>query len=169
MAVDVFELFGKLKLDKRDFEEGLSSARNGLSKFESGSKKVLSAVGKFSAAAIGTAATGVSAIVKKSVSAYGEYEQLVGGVETLFGDSAKKVIDDSKEAFKTAGMSMNEYMETSIQSAASLINSLDGDQEKASKLMNMSITDMADKMLVRIKRVELYQRCEAKRPQEMAA
>ena len=144
MAVDIFELFGKLKLDKRNFEEGLSSAKDGLSKFESVSKKALSAVGNLSVAAVKTAAKGVSTIVKKSVSAYGEYEQLVGGVETLFGDSAEKVIDDSKEAFKTAGMSMNEYMETSIQSAASLISSLDGDQEKASKLMNMSITDMAD-------------------------
>ena len=86
----------------------------------------------------------MAGLVKQSVSAYGEYEQLVGGVETLFGESAYKVLEDSKTAFKEAGMSMNEYMETSIQSAASLINSLDGDQAKAAELMKISITDMSD-------------------------
>ena len=62
----------------------------------------------------------------------------------LFGESAPKVLADADQAFKTAGMSASQYMDTSIQSAASLINSLGGDQAKAAELMNMSITDMAD-------------------------
>ena len=149
MAEEVFSLFALLKIDKTKFDEGLGKAKDGLNKFSTGAKKVFSVIGKTSAAALGAAATGVTAMIKKSAAAYGEYEQLVGGVETLFGDSAAKVIKDSEQAFKTAGMSMNEYMQTSIQSAASLINSLDGDQKKAAEMMNMSITDMADKMLVR--------------------
>lgn len=149
MAEEVFSLFALLKIDKTKFDEGLGKAKDGLNKFSTGAKKVFSVIGKASAAALGAAATGVTAMIKKSAAAYGEYEQLVGGVETLFGDSAARVIKDSEQAFKTAGMSMNEYMQTSIQSAASLINSLDGDQKKAAEMMNMSITDMADKMLVR--------------------
>lgn len=149
MASEVFELIGKIKIDKSGFEKGLSSAKDSVNKFATGAKKVFSTVAKASAATLGASAAGVTAIVKKSTDAYGKYEQLVGGVETLFGESAKRVIADSEQAFKTAGMSTNEYMETSIQSAASLINSLGGDQKKAAELMNMSITDMADKMLVR--------------------
>lgn len=99
---------------------------------------------KVGTVAIGAASTAVGAVTKSAVSAYGEYEQLVGGVETLFGKSANVVLENSEKAFKTAGMSMNDYMETSIQSAAALINSLDGDQAKAAELMDMSIIDMAD-------------------------
>ena len=110
------------------------------SKFASGVKIAGAAAG----AAISAAATGVSAITKSAVSSYAEYEQLVGGVETLFGDSAETVLANASSAFETAGQSMNDYMETSIQSAAALINSLDGDTAKAADLMDVSITDMAD-------------------------
>lgn len=79
-----------------------------------------------------------------SAKGYSDYEQLAGGVETLFGKSSKSVIDNAQKAYKTAGMSANGYMETSIQSAAAMINSLGGNQAKASELMNMSITDMSD-------------------------
>lgn len=99
---------------------------------------------KVGTVAIGAASTAVGAVTKSAVSAYGEYEQLVGGVETLFGKSANVVLENSEKAFNTAGMSMNDYMETSIQSAAALINSLGGDQAKAADLMDMSIIDMSD-------------------------
>lgn len=92
-----------------------------------------------------TAATGAATVLAKSaIDSYADYEQFVGGVETLFGDSAGKVIADASDAFKTAGMSANDYMNTTITSAASMINSLGGDTEKAAELMNMSITDMSD-------------------------
>ena len=142
--MDLFDLAAKITLDSSEYENGIKKASGETDGFGSKIKKAFSVIGKMSLAAVGAAATGISAIVKQSVSAYGEYEQLAGGVETLFGSSANKVMEDAKQAFKTAGMSANEYMETSIQSAASLINSLGGDQEKAAKLMNMSITDMAD-------------------------
>lgn len=131
-------------MDSSSYNEGLDQAENKANSFGSKLKSGLGAVGKIGAAAVGAAATAIGAVVSKSIDAYGNYEQLVGGVETLFGDSAQKVIADAQNAFQTAGMSMNAYMETSIQSAASLINSLDGDQAKAAELMNMSITDMAD-------------------------
>lgn len=94
--------------------------------------------------AVGAGVAGAAALTTAATSAYGEYEQLVGGVETLFGDSAQSVIENAQRAFTTAGMSANDYMETSIQSAAALINSLEGDTSQAANLMDMSITDMAD-------------------------
>lgn len=138
--MDLFSLVASLTLDSSGFDSGTKDAE---SKASSLGSKIQSAM-KVGAVAIGAATGAVVAFAKQSVSAYADYEQLAGGVETLFGDSAGKVMKDAEQAFKTAGMSMNEYMETSIASAASLINSLGGDQSKAADLMNMSITDMAD-------------------------
>lgn len=107
-------------------------------------KDGLATVAKIGIAATGAAATGVATLVKQSISAYAEYEQLTGGIETLFGDSANKVIANSEKAFATAGMSVNEYMETSIQGAAALINSLGGDTAQAAELIDVSIQDMSD-------------------------
>ena len=156
MAVDIFDLVAKIKLDTSDFEKDVKKSKGDLDDFGKSAStfgqvlkanlasgaitKGLSLLGS----AIKSVTGSMAGLVKQSVSAYGEYEQLVGGVETLFGESAYKVLEDSKTAFKEAGMSMNEYMETSIQSAASLINSLDGDQAKAAELMKISITDMSD-------------------------
>lgn len=159
MATDVFDLYGKIKLDTSEYARNLDKADKGFSEFGKKIKAGLGAITAASAAAVGAGAAAVGKIVSDSVSAYGSYEQLVGGVQTLFGDSAAKVLENSEQAFRTAGMSMNEYMETSIQSAAALINSLEGDQAQAADLMDMSIRDMSDKMLVRVKRIELYQRC----------
>lgn len=142
--MDLFDLFAKLSLNSEDYEKGLEDAKKSADGFGSKLKTGLKTAAKVTAAAVGTAAAGVTSIVKQSVEAYADYEQLVGGVETLFGDAAGKVLANSETAFKRAGMSMNEYMETSIQSAAALINSLGGDQKKAAKLMDMSLTDMSD-------------------------
>ena len=81
---------------------------------------------------------------KQAIASYGEYEQLVGGVDTLFKDSSKKVQDYAKNAYMTAGLSANEYMQTVTSFSASLISSLGGDTEKASEIGNMAITDMSD-------------------------
>lgn len=131
--MDVFDLQAKIRLDDSEYKNGLSAIKGTLADFA-----------KFSAATLGAVATGVSAIAKESVSAYADYEQLAGGIETLFGSSADTVMKNAEKAYQTAGRSMNEYMETSIQSAAALINSLGGDQAKAAELMDLSITDMAD-------------------------
>lgn len=148
MATDVFNLRAVLGLDSAEFDKGLDKASG---KTQTFGQKLASGLGTFAkvglataTAAIGAAAAGIASLTKQATENYAEYEQLVGGVETLFGDSAAKVMADASSAFKDAGMSMNDYMETSIQSAAALINSLGGDQAKAADLMNVSIVDMSD-------------------------
>ena len=81
---------------------------------------------------------------KQAISSYADYEQLVGGVETLFKDSAGTVQEYAANAYKTAGLSANEYMETVTSFSASLISSLDGDTTKAAEVANRAITDMSD-------------------------
>ena len=93
------------------------------------------------AAVAGTALTG---LVTASVNAYADMEQNLGGVETLFKDSADKVIANSKQAYESAGMSANEYMETVTGFSASLLQGLGGDTQKAAEIADMAVTDMAD-------------------------
>ena len=81
---------------------------------------------------------------KQAIESYADYEQLVGGVETLFGESAGIVQEYANNAYKTAGLSANEYMETVTSFSASLISSLGGDTKKASEYGNRAITDMSD-------------------------
>ena len=97
---------------------------------------------------LGNAIKGVGSafvdIGKQAIASYGEYEQLVGGVDTLFGNSSKKVQEYASNAYMTAGLSANKYMETVTSFSASLISSLDGDTAKATEIANMAITDMSD-------------------------
>ena len=83
-------------------------------------------------------------IGKAALDAYADYEQLVGGVETLFGKSAGTVQQYAANAYKTAGLSANQYMETVTGFSASLLQSLGGDTEEAARMADMAITDMAD-------------------------
>ena len=114
-------------------------------------QKVLGKIGsavntavKASAAAVGAASAGVAALGTACINAYADYEQLVGGVETLFKDSADTIQTYADNAYKTAGLSANEYMETVTSFSASLLQSLDGDTEKAAAAADLAITDMAD-------------------------
>lgn len=106
--------------------------------------EALKAVGTVAIAAVGAATTAVAGLVKESVASYGEFEQLIGGVETLYSKSYEGVIENAFSAFKTAGLSANEYMETATGFAASLVQSLGGDTVKAAEMADMAITDMAD-------------------------
>ena len=83
-------------------------------------------------------------IGKQAMDSYGEYEQLVGGVNTLFGENGKKVQEYANNAYKTAGLSANQYMETVTSFSASMIASLNGDTAKASEVSNRAIIDMSD-------------------------
>lgn len=94
--------------------------------------------------AIGAVGSAFIDVGKQAIQSYAQYEQLVGGVDTLFGESSKKVQEYASNAFKTSGMSANEYMETVTSFSASLIASLDGDTEKASEVANRAIIDMSD-------------------------
>ena len=95
--------------------------------------------------AAASAATAISGVIAESVKGYGEYEQLVGGVQKLFGEmDYQAVVDNASEAFKTAGLSANDYMETVTNFSASLISSLEGDTAAAVEYADMAITDMSD-------------------------
>lgn len=89
-------------------------------------------------------AKGAFNLGKQSIESFAEYEQLVGGVDTLFKESSGKVQDYANNAYKTAGLSANEYMETVTSFSASLLQSLDGDTAKSAEVADMAITDMAD-------------------------
>ncbi|MCI7498226.1 MAG: hypothetical protein MSA82_02310 [Oscillospiraceae bacterium] len=106
--------------------------------------KTMSVIAEAALAASAAAATAVGVLAKNAIESYGEYEQLVGGVETLFGDSADVIQGYAEEAFSTVGMSCNAYMETVTGFAASLVSSLDGDTAKAAEKANTAVSDMAD-------------------------
>lgn len=108
----------------------------------------LSGVLKKGSVAIGTgiaAATGaVATLTGLAVKQYATYEQMVGGVETLFKNSAGLVERYAAGAFETAGLSANEYMETITGFSASLLQGLGGDTEKAARIGNQAVIDMSD-------------------------
>ena len=89
-------------------------------------------------------ASGIKSLISGAIEGYGEYEQLVGGVETLFGSSADTVIKNAENAYKTAGLSANAYMETVTSFSASLLQSMGNDTEAAAKKADLAITDMSD-------------------------
>lgn len=107
-------------------------------------KPAAAAAVKALAAVTAAAGTAFAAVVKQSVEDYSDYEQLVGGVETLFKNSSDKVVSYANNAYKTAGMSANEYMETVTSFSASLLQGLGGDTEAAAVIADQAITDMSD-------------------------
>lgn len=126
---------------KKSLTDELSGAgEEGAGKFSEAFSKAL----KVGAAAIGAAATAVGKIIGDSINNYADYEQLVGGVETLFGKSANIVQTYAANAYKTAGLSANEYMETVTGFSASLLASLGGDTQAAAIIADVAISDMSD-------------------------
>lgn len=128
---------GSLLFDTKLDSSGLST---GLSKLGGVAKKALGAT----TAAIGAGVVAAGALVTAGVQGYAEYEQLVGGVDTLFKDSSQKVQEYADNAYKTAGLSANAYMETVTSFSASLLQSLDGDTNAAAEKADQAITDMSD-------------------------
>lgn len=117
---------------------------SGLKKLTSTLGKVGIEAGKILAKGIAVGVAGVGVIVGKAIMEYADYEQLVGGVETLFGDSAGTVQKYADEAWSAAGLSANDYMQTVVGFSASLIQSLGGNTGAAAEYANMAIIDMAD-------------------------
>ena len=115
-----------------------------VSQFGGALKSGLAVAAKAAAAATAAAAGAVIALTKSAVENYGEYEQLVGGVETLFKDSAGTVEEYANNAYKTAGLSANEYMETVTSFSASLLQSMGNDTQAAAEKADQAITDMSD-------------------------
>ena len=134
--MNLMDLFVKISVDDQ-----ASSQVEALSgKLKSG----LVTAAKVGAAAVAAAGTAIIAIGKQAIEQYAEYEQLVGGVETLFKQSSDTVMKYAENAYKTAGLSANKYMSTVTSFSASLLQSLGGDTEAAAKYADMAITDMSD-------------------------
>ncbi len=127
------ELKGMNKID-------LSKVRDTLKKVGDVALQVVKKVGQVTAA-VGGALLGITTAGVKS---YAQLEQNIGGVETLFGKSAQKVIKNAQQAYKTAGVSANEYMAGVTSFSASLLQSLSGDTNKAAKIADMAFRDMSD-------------------------
>ena len=130
-------------LDSEAEKLGSTSEKSG-SKVLSGLGGALKSIAKIGVAATGAAATGIGFLTKSAVESFAEYEQLVGGVETLFKDSSDEVMKYAENAYKTAGMSSNEYMDTVTGFSASLLQGLKGDTAAAAKYADLAITDMSD-------------------------
>lgn len=127
--------------------EGKKAGDNSEKHFEKmgkAAKKAGAVMAKGLAAGLAAAATGVVALTKAAIEGYAEYEQLIGGVETLFKDSAGVVEDYANNAYKSAGLSANAYMETITGFSASLLQSLGGDTAKAAEYGNQAVIDMSD-------------------------
>lgn len=109
--------------------------------------KALSTAGRVAAASIAAALAGLGKVAADAFAGFADYEQLVGGIDTLFGEgtkAAEMVKQQAAEAYRTAGLSANDYMETVTGFSASLLQSLGGDAEQAAAIADMAIRDMAD-------------------------
>lgn len=146
MATNVFDLFARISLDSSGYEKGLAGAGSAFSKAADGIKSTISTISTVSAAAVSAVAAGIGTIAEKSLNSYTSYEQLVGGVETLFKDSADKVQQYADNAYKTAGMSANQYMEQLTSFASSLIQSTGrGAQQDIDKLKEAQDAELTER------------------------
>ena len=134
--MNLMDLFVKISVD----DKASSQVETLSGKLKNG----LVTAAKVGAAAVAAAGTAIIAIGKQAIKQYAEYEQLVGGVETLFKQSSDTVMKYAENAYKTAGLSANKYMSTVTSFSASLLQSLGGDTEAAAKYADMAITDMSD-------------------------
>lgn len=126
--------------------EGVGDAMDGAGQKTSIFGDVLKAnlLGNAIVSGVKAVASGIKSLISGAIEGYGEYEQLVGGVETLFGSSADTVIKNAENAYKTAGLSANAYMETVTSFSASLLQSMGNDTEAAAKKADLALTDMSD-------------------------
>ena len=148
MAETVGEVRIGLVFDGEKLKASTAQAEKEVEKAGSSIASKARTVGKFAAgafiAAAGAATTAVIGVTKKAFDAYGEFEQLAGGAETLFKDSSDIVLANAQNAFKTAQMSANSYLDTVTSFSASLLQSLGGDTKKAAEVADSAIIDMAD-------------------------
>lgn len=163
--MDIFSIVGKISINYADAIKGIEKvgdeadklngsigeignsmddAGGKASKFGEKIGSALARAAKIGLAAVTAAATAVTALTGAAINRYGDYEQLVGGVETLFKDASETVQDYASGAFRTAGLSANEYMETVTSFSASLLQGLEGNTAQAAEIANLAITDMSD-------------------------
>ncbi len=143
--MNVFDLFARISLDTSDYDRGLNEASGKISSFGDKLKSGLAMAAKVGTAALTASSTAMGALVKSSTEEYAQYEQLVGGVDTLFKERSEEVKQNAHDAYKTAGLSANEYMDTVNGFAASLRQSL-GDEHfgQIGSYADRAVRDMAD-------------------------
>lgn len=142
LASELRRAFGDSMPDGHRF--GSSLGGKVVSGFGSTIKKGFALAAKAGIATISAASAGIGAIVKSSASAYADYEQNIGGIETLFKDNADTIVKYASEAYKTAGISANDYMQNVTSFSASLLQGLGGDTAQAAKIANEAMVDMSD-------------------------
>ena len=150
--MDVFDLVAKITLDSSEYENQVKEIADNADSGSGWGGKLLGGLGKIGKVggiafgAVGAAASAaVSVIGKTALDSYAEYEQLSGGVQKLFGENAsKQIMKYADNAYQTAGMSANEYMDTATSFAASLISSLGGDTQKAADITDVAMRAMSD-------------------------
>lgn len=140
--MNVFDLYASVTLDTDDYEKQLGNAKKKTSTFGDVLKATLTS--QAIVGGIKTLAGAVKSVGEAALEGYAEYEQLVGGVETLFKNSAGAVQEYANNAYKSAGMSANEYMSTVTSFSASLLQSLGGDTAEAANYADRAIVSMAD-------------------------
>lgn len=148
----VIQLMGKLDASLKHAIKEAEKQTQGLNKAlgkigsttMSGAGAAAKAVGKVALAAGAAGAAATVAFGKSALSAYADYEQLSGGIETLFKDNANIVMQNAQQAYKTAGVSANSYMEQATAFSASLTQALGGDTAKAASYADQAIRDMSD-------------------------
>lgn len=143
--MEIFKIFGTLALNGQDkFNKDIDNATGKGASFASKLKSGLTTAAKVGGAAIAAVGTGMVWLAKQAIDSYGDYEQLVGGVDTLFKESSATVQGYAQTAYKTAGLSANEYMETVTSFSASLLQSLGNNTAAAAEMADLAITDMSD-------------------------
>lgn len=143
--MELFRLLGTIAIGGAD--EAKAQMDGVTEKAQKSSGKIGKAIGTMGKLAVGAVTAGAAAagaLTKAAVDSYANYEQLVGGVETLFKESGDKVLEYANKAYETAGMSANAYMETVTSFSASLLQSLGGDTAAAAEKADKAIIDMSD-------------------------
>lgn len=145
--MNVYKLEAAIGLNTTEYKKGLAAAGESMAAMGDKIKAGAAAVGKATAAGLAAGSAAVTALAKSAVTAYADYEQLVGGVEKLFGESSDLLMMYAKDAANTAGMSVNAYMETATSFAAALTTSVQaagGSMDEAVELADTAMRDMSD-------------------------
>lgn len=134
----------KFEGDTKNLDNATNQAKKGLGGIKGFAKGAGIAIGVGVAAGVTAAGAALTNLTKKSLQARADMEQNIGGVETLFKKNADLVIKNAKNAYKTAGVSANEYMQGVTSFAASLLQSTGGNTKKAAEISDMAFRDMSD-------------------------
>ena len=135
---------GQAQLSLKNLKDSVKDTSTSIDKYSAGIEKIGKVAGRIGLASVGA----ITKISKSALDAYANYEQLVGGVDKLFGKSSSTIIKNANKAYRTAGVSANKYMEQATSFSASLISSLNGNTQKAAKITDMAIRDMSDNVNV---------------------